>query len=109
MEKVEGMLHEFEWLIKTAVESSQVDALDVTLDPRIRIPSKKSVAARLSNSLSKRASRRSEVPRSSAAVEAEEAIERNDEEDEGSRLSIEVPKDKGAMGVDDAAICLQAV
>ena len=103
--KVEEMLHEFEWLIKTAVESAQVDPLDITLDPRIHIPS---FAARLSNRSSMHVSRRSEVPRSSAAVESEEALELNDEEDEGNQLSI-VTEDEGAMGAVDAGIRLQSV
>ena len=33
---VQQMMSEFEWLIKTAVESAQVDPLEVTLDPRIQ-------------------------------------------------------------------------
>ena len=33
-DKVRQMLHEFEWLIKQAVDTAQVDPLEKTLDPR---------------------------------------------------------------------------
>jgi len=108
---VQQMMSEFEWLIKTAVESAQVDPLEVTLDPRIHNPP---FAAGLSSRWSNGASRRNELTRSSGAAEAEEALELNDEEDESSRLSIVIPSavhsdmDKDSMGINDTGIRLQS-